>query len=86
MNIFKGGYRLKFDDDAICNQQIQAVLPDGMSAIKDWHRRLRFEVDAQKPEFHGHRLLIDRLQKTGSERGMNTNRSSDDPIRQRAVS
>ena len=47
MNVLQRSYCFQLDYDGICNQEVQPVLADCVSAIENWDRLLPFEVNAQ---------------------------------------
>src|SRR5258708_24845050 len=73
-------HRLELHDDAVGNEEIEALSADCPALILDADCHLSRERNAAKGELDAERLLVDGLEEAGPENSMHLDRGPDHPV------
>ena len=80
MDVLYADNRLQFDDNAVFNEQINPMLTNRMTTIKDRNRLLSFKCNAEMPQLNGHCFFINGFEKAWSEFLMDANCGANDTL------
>jgi len=74
MNRCQGIDGLELDYDSLANKQVKRAFTDSMTLVLDFDRSLPSMVDIPQSELDAKSVLVDRLEKAGSENAMDLDR------------
>jgi len=79
VRVLEGLDRLELHDDLSLDEQIELVVAHASTGVADRHRELPLVPDASLAKLNHQSLLVDPLQKAGSQRPVDLDGGPDDP-------